>query len=222
MPVLLCAVASARRMRLRFDEREHVLKLTHPRGVRTAAALAWAATQKQWIAEQIERALPPEPFIPGAIIPIDGKDVELCLAEAAPRTPRLVDGKLICGGPAAAFSRRIEQFLRRLAVETLSRETAEIAAASGLKASAVSVGDARTRWGSCSSGGRIRYNWRLILAEPQVRRYVVAHEVAHLKHLDHGRSFKELERDLFGADTQPAQQLLRCAGPRLRRIGLGR
>jgi hypothetical protein len=209
-------------MRLRFDERERLLKLTHPRGVRAAVALAWAATQKRWIDEQVERALPAEPFTPGAIIPIAGEDIELCWADAAPRTPRMADGKLICGGPAPAFARRIEQYLKRLAADTLSRETAEIAASGGLKASLVSVGDARTRWGSCSSGGRIRYNWRLILAAPEVRRYVVAHEVAHLEHLDHGPRFKALERDLFGDDTRPARDLLRSCGPRLRRIGLGR
>jgi predicted metal-dependent hydrolase len=222
VPVLLQAVASARRMRLRFDERERVLKLTHPRGVRPAAALAWAATQKRWIDEQIERALPAEPFVPGAILPIAGEDIELCWAEAARRTPSLAGGKLICGGPQPAFARRIEQYLKRLAAETLSRETAEIAAAGGYQVSAVSVGDARTRWGSCSSGGRIRYNWRLIFADPQVRRYVVAHEVAHLEHLDHGPRFKALERALFGGDTRPARELLRSSGPRLRRIGLGR
>jgi predicted metal-dependent hydrolase len=209
-------------MRLRFDERERLLKLTHPRGVRAAAALAWAATQKPWIDEQIERALPAEPFTPGVIIPIAGEEVELRWAEAAPRTPQLAGRKLVCGGPESAFARRIEQYLKRLATDILSRETAEIAATGGLKASSVSVGDARTRWGSCSSGGRIRYNWRLILAEPDVRRFVVAHEVAHLEHLDHGPRFKALELALFGGDTRPARDLLRSCGPRLRRIGLRR
>ena len=222
VPVLLRAIACARRMRLRFDEREGVLKLTHPRGVRAAAALAWAATPKAWIDEQIERALPGEPFTPGAVIPIAGDDVELCWAEIAPRTPRLIDAKLTCGGPEAAFPRRIEQYLKRLSADTLSRETAEIAATGGFKTTAVSVGDARTRWGSCSSDGRIRYNWRLIFAESQVRRYVVAHEVAHLEHLDHGPGFKALERYLFGGDTRAARDLLRSSGPRLRRIGLRR
>lgn len=222
VPVLLCAVASARRMRLRFDEREWRLKLTHPRGVRAPAALAWAASQKRWIDEQIERAPPAEPFAPGAIISIAGEEVELRWAEGAPRVPRLAGRTLICGGPASAFARRIERYLKRLAAETLSRETAATAAAGGLKARAVSIGDARTRWGSCSSDGRIRYNWRLILAEPEVRRYVVAHEVAHLAHLDHGAQFKAIERQLFGGDTRHAQAALRSCGPRLRRVGLGR
>ena len=87
-----------------------------------------------------------------------------------------------------------------------------------MKAISVSVGDARTRWGSCSSNGSIRYNWRLILAPPDVRRYVVAHEVAHLKHLNHGRDFKALERDIFGGDTASAEALLRSLAPRLRSI----
>ena len=84
---------------------------------------------------------------------------------------------------------------------------------------AVAVGDADTRWGSCSSSGRIRYSWRLILAPPEVRRYVVAHEVAHLVHMDHGPKFKALERELFEGDADAARLLLRRIGSRLKRIG---
>lgn len=219
LPVLLCPVATARRMRLRIDDRRKLIKLTHPRRVRPAAALAWAATQKGWIDEQLARLLPPRPLLPGAVIPLEGRDVELAWCETAGRSPKLDDGRLTCGGPEAGFSRRIELFLKRLALDTLSRETAEFAEAAGLRAVAVSIGDARSRWGSCSSAGRIRYNWRLILAPAEARRYVVAHEVAHLKHLNHGRDFKALERSLFGGDTTEAQTLLRESGPLIRRVG---
>lgn len=209
-------------MRLRFDERDRLLKVTHPRGIRPAAALAWAATQRQWVDEQLARALPAEPFVPGAVVPVEGMDVELVWSECSPRAPRLAGKRLICGGPQTGFSPRIERFLRRLALETLSKETSDIAAAAGLHATSVTVGDARTRWGSCSSSGRIRYSWRLILAQPVVRRFVVAHEVAHLKQLDHGPDFRALERELFGGDTAAAEALLQACGPRLRRIGLSR
>jgi len=209
-------------MRLRFDERERVLKLTHPRGVRASAALAWAVTQKAWVEEQLDLALPPEPLVPGARIPVGGVDVELVWSEHAPRTPALAGGRLVCGGTEAGFSRRVGLFLKRLALETLSRETEEIGERAGFRAIAVSVGDARTRWGSCSSKGSIRYSWRLILAPPEARRFVVAHEVAHLKHLDHGRGFKALERELFGGDVVAAERLLREAAPRLRRIAVPR
>jgi len=220
LPVLLCSIRSARRMRLRFDERERLLKVTHPRHVRPSAALAWAASQRSWVDQQLGRTLPAEPFIPGAIIPIEGRDVELDWSEVAPRTPVFEGDRLVCGGPEGGFGRRVEQFLKRLALETLSKETEEMAAVAGVKASSVAVGDARTRWGSCSSGGAIRYSWRLILAPPEARRFVVAHEVAHLRHLDHGRKFKALESELFGGDVAAAQSLLRSHNPRLRRIGL--
>lgn len=186
----------------------------------SSAALAWAASHKDWVVEQLERVLPAEPFMPGAIVRVDGQEIELCWSEQSPRAPQLADGKLICGGPLDGFARRVELFLRRLAQDRLSEETASLAEAAGLRAISVSVGDPRTRWGSCSSSGRIRFSWRLILADPDTRRYVVAHEVAHLKHLDHGRGFKALERQLFGGDVAAAEALLRSAGPRLRRIGL--
>lgn len=62
-------------------------------------------------------------------------------------------------------------------------------------------------------------SWRLILAAPAVRRYVAAHEVAHLVHLNHGPEFKELEARLVGTGVSEAKAALRRIGPRLRRIG---
>jgi predicted metal-dependent hydrolase len=100
-------------------------------------------------------------------------------------------------------------------------EVADYCALAGLSAAQVSVGDAGTRWGSCSSAGRIRLSWRLILAPAHVRRFVVAHEVAHLRHLNHGREFKALEARLFGPGLAAAKADLRRVGPRLRRIGRG-
>ena len=130
-----------------------------------------------------------------------------------------MDAEVPCGGLRESFSRRIELFLKRRAIEAMSREVAEYAAVAGATARSVSVGDAGTRWGSCSSQGRIRLSWRLILAPPDVRRYVVAHEVAHLVHLDHSARFKALEAKLYGSGVAEAKAQLRRLGPRLKRIG---
>jgi predicted metal-dependent hydrolase len=54
------------------------------------------------------------------------------------------------------------------------------------------VRDQKSRWGSCSSDGTLSYSWRLILAPPFVLDYVAAHEVAHLRHMNHGRNFWRL------------------------------
>ena len=218
-PIEVRPIRGARRLRLRYDEARGVLKLTCPLRTSRRTALAWALDQREWIEAQVARRLPGEPLAPGATIPIAGRDTRLVWCERESRSPRLGDGELCCGGPRTGFERRITAFLKRLALETMSREAEEFAAAAQVRVIGVSIGDAATRWGSCSSAGRIRFSWRLILAPPNARRYVVAHEVAHLVHLNHGAQFKALEAELFGPGLSAAKAALRRVGPRLRRIG---
>jgi predicted metal-dependent hydrolase len=210
---------NARRLRLRFDEASGTLKLTCPWRTGRRAALAWALDQRDWIDAQLARIEPGEPLEPGATIPLEGEDLLLVWDPGMRRTPQIADGEIRCGGPRDSFARRIELFLKRRALDVMSREVADYATAGGVSARSVSVGDAGTRWGSCSSQGKIRLNWRLILGPPAVRRYVVAHEVAHLAHLDHSTKFKALEAHLYGPGVSEAKAQLRRLGPRLKRIG---
>lgn len=221
LPIEIRAVRNARRLRLRIDERRMVVKLTRPSRVSRKAALAWAAEQREWVEQQVAAISPGEPLVPGAVIPLEGRDITLGWSPQLARTPRLDTGILSCGGPREGFAGRIERFLKQRALTLLSAETQEFAALAGVDVRSVSVGDAGTRWGSCSSAGRIRYSWRLVLAPPEARRFVVAHEVAHIVHLNHGPQFKALEQTLFGKDPAAARALLRRHGPRLKRIGRG-
>ena len=219
VPIEIRAIRSARRLRLRYDDLRGVLKLTCPPRTSTRKALQWAIDRRDWIDAQLARTLPAEPFVPDAIIPLEGNDTRLAWVDGGPRVPVLTEGELRCGGPRDAFERRIERFLKRRALDLMSREAAEFSTLAGATPCAVSVGDAGSRWGSCSSDGRIRLNWRLILAPPEARRHVVAHEVAHLVHLNHGVEFKALEARLFGPGLAEAKDALRRVGPRLRRFG---
>lgn len=219
VPIEIRRLRSARRLRLRFDEATGALKLTCPWRTSRRTALAWALDQRDWIDAQLARAHPPEPFVPGSTIPLEGAEVRIAWREDWPRTPRLVDAELRCGGPQAGLERRIESFLKRRARDTISRDVGEFAAAAGVSARSVTIGDASSRWGSCSSQRRIRMSWRLILAPTHVRRFVAAHEVAHLLHLNHGPEFKALEARLFGPGLADAKSSLRRIGPRLRRLG---
>jgi len=218
-PIEIRPIRGARRLRLRYDEARGVLKLTCPARTSRRSALSWALDQRDWIATQLAQSSPLEPFEPGAVIPVAGSDTRLVWVEREPRTPRLVSGELRSGGPRAGFERRITSFLKRLALDTMSAEAAEFAAAAGVTARAISVGDPDSRWGSCSSEGKIRLSWRLIMAPPEARRHVVSHEVAHLVHLNHGPEFKALEARLFGPGLAKAKTALRRVGPRLRRLG---
>lgn len=219
VPVEIRAMRSARRLRLRFDEASGKLKLTCPARTSRRAALAWALDQRDWVEKQLARAAPPEPFAPDAIIPLEGRDVRITWAPEFPRLPALVGDELRCGGPLEALPRRVTAFLKSLALQRMSDDAAKFAASAGVVVRSIAVGDASSRWGSCSSEERIRLSWRLILAPPEVRRYVVAHEVAHLKHMNHGPEFKAFEAELFGPGLAEARAELRRLGTRLRRVG---
>ena len=220
-PIAIRHHPRARRLRLRLDPDRRQLLLTCPPRSSRKAALEWAIGQRRWVEAEVARMPVGSPFEPGAVIPLEGVETQLEWVEASPRTVHHVDGRLICGGPREGFARRIEAHLRRHARDLLSADTAQVATRAGVTIRSVSIGDASSRWGSCSASGSIRYNWRLILAPPLIRRWVVAHEVAHRIHMNHAAAFKALEASLFDGDVAAARSALRLLGPRLKRVGRG-
>ncbi|MFX6330952.1 M48 family metallopeptidase, partial [Acinetobacter baumannii] len=66
----------------------------------------------------------------------------------------------------------------------------------GVKVTRITMRDQSSRWGSCSSTGAINYSWRLILAPPFVLDYLAAHEVAHLREMNHSARFWRIVKDL--------------------------
>lgn len=218
-PIELRPHPRARAIRLRLDEARERLVLTIPRRMSRRTALDWAQRQGDWVEAQLARIKPGEPISPGSVIPLEGREVQLHWNERLPRRPQLAGGVLSCGGPLPAFAGRIERYLRSEARARLSAATVEIALRATVEVRSVAVGDASTRWGSCSASGAIRYSWRLILAPPHLLRWVVAHEVAHRRHMDHGPAFRALEAELYGGNVRAARAELRALGPRLKRVG---
>src|SRR3546814_8044146 len=99
----------------------------------------------------------------------------------------------------------------------MGRESREIATIAGLAVVRVAGGDPRSRWGSCTHDGDLRYSWRLVMAPDHVRRATVAHEVAHLRHMDHGAAFHALVDELHDGDVAAARGWLRREGRALHR-----
>lgn len=220
-PIAIRHHPRARRLRLRLDPDKRLLLLTCPPRASRKAALDWAVGQCAWVEAELAKLPAENPLEPGHEIPVEGVDTLLDWVPDHPRMVRHEDGRLSCGGPRDGFARRIEAWLRRHARNLLSDDTAEAALRAGVTVRSVSIGDASSRWGSCSASGAIRYNWRLVLAPADVRRWVVAHEVAHRVHMNHGAAFKALEAQLFEGDVAAARSTLRLLGPRLKRVGRG-
>jgi predicted metal-dependent hydrolase len=87
---------------------------------------------------------------------------------------------------------QVERWYRRMARIEIEPRLAEAVAALGVSYRSVRIANQRTRWGSCSTTGAMSFNWRLLLAPPEVLDYVVWHEACHLVHMDHSRAFWSL------------------------------
>ena len=209
----------AKRLRLRVDPRTGEVLLTVPKRTSRRHALAWAAGHRDWIEARLAEIPQPEPIAPGGAIPYRGGKLTIDWHPSRSRRIALEGDRLVTGGPLDALESRILRWLKSQALALLSQESAELAAAAGASLARVGVGDPVSRWGSCSASKAIRYSWRLILAPDFVRRATVAHEVAHLVHLNHAPVFHRLVEKLLGEDPRPARLWLRREGAALHRLG---
>lgn len=181
--------ARARRMALRVESRSGEVVLTWPpRGVSQKSALRFIEQNRQWIARQQEKRVSHRPLMAGDRISILGQDCVI-VHQAGRGVSRLADGHLVVHGRPEYLTRRVRDFLKGIAAQTLPLRAAEKAVQLNLAPKAVRVADPMARWGSCGPDGRIMFSWRLVLAPPEVMDYVVAHEVAHRIHLNHSEKF---------------------------------
>ena len=128
-------------------------------------------------------------------------------------------GPLICvAGEQPHVPRRVADFFKREALKDIEAAVARHARAIGVKPKRIAVRDTVSRWGSCSSSGRLSFSWRLILAPPFVLDYLAAHEVAHMVHMNHSPKFWSLLRRAF-PDTNRAEAWLKAHGADLHRYG---
>jgi predicted metal-dependent hydrolase len=86
----------------------------------------------------------------------------------------------------------LEKWMRTWARQAVLEEIARLNPEGQFQVGTVALRDQKTRWGSCSRRGNLSFNWRLIMAPPEVLRYVVAHELAHLREPNHSARFWRL------------------------------
>lgn len=219
LPLVVERRAAARGVRLRADPVQGVVRLGLPARGGTAAAAQLLADHQGWLAAQVARWPAPIPFVAGATIPFDGGQLILDWHPGHPRTPRREGDRLVIGGPAELLPGRTLRWLKAAALADLTPATHHHAAQVARSVTEVRVADPRARWGSCTSvAGRIAYSWRLILAPPLVRNNVVAHEVAHLVHANHGTEFHALLRQL-DPNGRAARAWLKAHGAGLHWVG---
>lgn len=202
----------ATRMTLRLSDDGESARVTLPRWGTTREAVRFAQSRSAWLAAQRARLPARVAPLPGGTILLRGR--ELTIDWRADRPRRVVPGEntLSLGGPADGIAPRLKRYLQGEARALFADDLAFYAGRAGLPTPDFALSSARRRWGSCSSSGTVRLNWRLVQAPDPVRRSVVAHETAHRVHFDHSPRFHALLADLFEGDLPQAEAWLKANG----------
>ncbi|NCN84300.1 MAG: M48 family metallopeptidase [Sphingomonadales bacterium] len=221
-PLQLRRSKQARSIIVSADTVKGVVRLTLPSYASEQQALRFAQSKSGWLNERFAEAVPPVPVEDGGQIAFLG---EPCIIRWSPdfaRTPLLVEDEIRLGGPQEHIESRILRWLKTQARTIFADDLQFYCSRAGTDLPRLAVGDARRRWGSCSGRQSIRLSWRLVMAPPHVRRSVVAHEVAHLTHMDHSRRFYALLDDIFESDRRVADRWLKDHGRGLHMVGAAR
>jgi len=194
-PVRLCFVRNrrARRYILRLRP-DGAARVTIPRGGLLAEAKQFAERNVAWLEQQLLRQAlrpgRPAPWSAGAEIFFRGERVRLETSSQGEAGLVRFGHEVVRISHAAGDLRpAIERYLWRLAARELPARVLELAALHHLPVQRVTVRNQRSRWGSCSPRGTISLNWRLVQTPFFVRDYLVLHELAHLKEMNHSRRF---------------------------------
>lgn len=198
--VALRVNARAKHYRLTFGANGKPV-MTVPSGGRLREAEGFLARQEAWLAARIKRQPDVPGFVDGARVPLRG-DEHLIVASGRVRgtVDVLAEDEgpvLLVPGAPEHMGRRLTDWLKSEAHKDLQPCVARHAANLDVRPTSITVRGQSSRWGSCSSAGRLNFNWRLIMAPGFVLDYVAAHEVAHMVEMNHSQAFwNTVERTL--------------------------
>ena len=196
------------------------LEVSAPRWVSVVEIERIIEEKRQWIEKKLSEReawrrnaeIDKIRFETGGLIPYRGQRIKIVVGSAA-KTELLSDGKTLAVAlPQDAESSRVRESVRAWLTKEAERVIGErlklFSSKTGLIPARWRLSSAHGRWGSCSADRVIRFSWRLIFFEDDVIDYVVAHELTHLKHMDHSERFwKSLEK-IFPGYVQSRSKLM--------------
>ncbi|MGR9170196.1 M48 family metallopeptidase [Rhizobium sp. KDH_Rht_773_N] len=221
MPLTIKQHDRATRITLRIEPGGRALKMTVPKGLAAREVNAFLDRHQGWLLTKLAKFSTDTGLRDGGEILFRGVRHRIehtgslrGLTEAV-----VVDGKpvLRVSGMPEHIGRRIATFLKKEARADLERLSRLHAGSIKAPIRSISMKDTRSRWGSCSSEGNLSFSWRIVMAPPSVIDYLAAHEVAHLKEMNHGPHFWALCKRLC-PHMEEAKSWLKRHGSQLHAI----
>jgi len=218
--VILRADPRARRFIVKVDPATGQVVVVSPTSRSLERALEFARGEKEWIAGRLANVPPPVKLAAGSEILFRGVQHQIRVGNGG-RAPVWIDRDaarptIRVEGQPEHTPRRLVDWLKREARRRIDERVAVYAEQLGVTPKRITIRDTSSRWGSCSSTRTLSFSWRLILAPPSVLDYVVAHEVSHLRELNHRPRFWRLVETLV-ADVDKSQTWLSENGTLLHR-----
>jgi predicted metal-dependent hydrolase len=185
---------------LRVDE--NGLTVSAPLSMPVARIEAVVRESESWVIRKVDqwrsRRAPPAEWQEGARLPFLGGGLCLRLFQAARAKVDRVDGEIVAfvrSFEEAEVKRAVVTWYKRAAHGYLHERVLELSRRARLEPPKLLISSAMGRWGSCNTRREVRLAWRLVKAPADLVDYVICHELAHLRHMDHSRAFwAEVER----------------------------
>ena len=217
IPVIITTRRGLRNITLRpkFTPKREI-HISKPWLVSVGAAIRFLRSKQRWLECVFQKCPVKVKIKPGDEIEFIGRKVKL-LHDSTMRANCFdaANFVLYIGGDIDMFERRVRdhikaEFLQEVKniIRLVSRE---------FHPKRITLRDTTSRWGSCSSTGTMSFSWRLAFAPVDVMRYVVMHELAHTRHMNHSPEFWATVRELYGGGTERAKRWLAQNGESLHR-----
>lgn len=221
LPVKVSENERAKRITLRIMPDGEGLKVTTPGHVGDDEIEAFVERNRNWAAARISRMPDKVEMTEGALVPFKGIDHRVVLSGKLRGVVKadIVEDipVLIVPGETNSTSRKLLAFLKSEARKELNRVVAIHSDKIGIRPKQLRITDTTSRWGSCSTTRTLSFSWRIIMAPPEVLNYLAAHEVAHLKEMNHSNRFWTLTRELC-PDTDTQKTWLKAHGNKLHAV----
>ncbi len=199
----------SKRRSIGFLINDHGLRITAPNWVSQAEIHSAIISKQRWILEKLQArkeriaqpAMAPAAIADGSVLPFLGLPVTLQVRYGKSSHFDEKTATIVLNLPADASQEKIQKHLLLWLMNQARRRFSErlplFAAQLGVQYHSFSLSNATTRWGSCNSQGKIRLNWRLIHYAPHLIDYVLVHELAHLREMNHSPRFWATVQSVF-------------------------